>query len=42
MHHDKCYEAAVMMKYCKGTISEYLDFYSWRCLNSSAICAGVT
>ncbi|CAJ0559608.1 unnamed protein product, partial [Mesorhabditis spiculigera] len=36
--HDKCYDAAVDAKVCYDTAWEYVDDYSWKCENGTAIC----
>uniref|UniRef100_A0A0N4Z077 Phospholipase A2 n=1 Tax=Parastrongyloides trichosuri TaxID=131310 RepID=A0A0N4Z077_PARTI len=38
-HHDKCYDAAIDAKICFDVPYEYLDDYTWSCINKSAICS---
>ncbi|MFH4975659.1 hypothetical protein AB6A40_002368 [Gnathostoma spinigerum] len=40
MHHDKCYDEAVNKHDCIDTAWEYLDDYSWECVNKEyAVCS---
>ncbi|CAJ0963522.1 unnamed protein product, partial [Mesorhabditis belari] len=39
MFHDKCYDAAVDQKLCFDVAWEYVDDYSWKCDNGTALCA---
>ncbi|CAI5443302.1 unnamed protein product [Caenorhabditis angaria] len=39
MHHDKCYDAAVDQKICPNVEFEYVDDYTWHCIDNVAQCA---
>uniref|UniRef100_A0A915AVB3 Phospholipase A2 n=2 Tax=Parascaris univalens TaxID=6257 RepID=A0A915AVB3_PARUN len=38
MLHDKCYDAAIDKRECFDVPFEYIDDYSWNCVNKEPIC----
>ncbi|KHN81797.1 Phospholipase A2, major isoenzyme [Toxocara canis] len=40
MLHDKCYDAAVERKECFDVFFEYIEDYSWHCVDKEPVCKG--